>query len=118
MFTHNHDMSRRSIMASLSVSSLADRQRSLSRYAMAMEWELSKENVQPLREGRNVEKLNACLLKARLAGASAKAKVSEEHRCPAQSMCFYMYSMHPGCLLHLHSLSAISSSETYCTFPS
>lgn len=43
-----------------------------------MEWELSKENVQPLKEGRNVEKLNASL-KARME-APLKAKVSEEHR--------------------------------------
>jgi hypothetical protein len=45
-----------------------------------MEWELSKENVRPLKEGRNVEKLNARLLKSRLDGASAKSKLSEEHR--------------------------------------
>lgn len=43
-----------------------------------MEWELSKENVQPLKEGRNVEKLNASL-KARVEGPM-KSKISEEHR--------------------------------------
>eukprot|EP00250_Pteridium_aquilinum_P009003 c18374_g1_i2 orf=106-1164(+) len=43
-----------------------------------MEWELSKENVQPLKEGRNVEKLNASL-KARVE-APLKNKISEDHR--------------------------------------
>ncbi|MCO5563736.1 hypothetical protein L7F22_017383 [Adiantum nelumboides] len=43
-----------------------------------MEWELSKENVQPLKAGRNVEKLNASL-KARMEG-TWKSKTSEEHR--------------------------------------
>ncbi|KAH7284758.1 hypothetical protein KP509_34G069300 [Ceratopteris richardii] len=44
-----------------------------------MEWELSKENVQPLKEGRNVEKLNASL-KSRVEGGPWKSKLSEEHR--------------------------------------
>lgn len=43
-----------------------------------MEWELSKENVQPLREGRNVEKLNQAL-KAKVEGQT-KSKISEQHR--------------------------------------
>ncbi|KAI5070613.1 hypothetical protein GOP47_0014956 [Adiantum capillus-veneris] len=52
-----------------------------------MEWELSKENVQPLKEGRNVEKLNASL-KARVEVAW-KSKISEEHRQMVEAIDIY-----------------------------
>lgn len=42
-----------------------------------MDWELSKENVQPLRSGRDVKLLNAALKTKLEAEASAKVKVEK-----------------------------------------
>lgn len=42
-----------------------------------MDWELSKENVQPLRSGRDVKLLNAALKTKIEAEASAKVKVEK-----------------------------------------
>lgn len=42
------------------------------------EWELSKENVQPIRQGRRLSSLNASL---KVTGGTADQKIKEEKQC-------------------------------------
>jgi hypothetical protein len=56
---------------------------------ISMEWELSKENVQPLRKGRKVEVLNEAL-KCKEAGAVAVNNLENQRRFVALLRAFFL----------------------------
>lgn len=75
-----------------------------------MEWELSKENVQPLRKGRKVEVLNEAL-KCKEAGAVAVNNLENQRRFVPLLRAFYLnISCHFSC--HVPHIGAIVMANT------